>query len=58
MPSSARRIMFPISGTFRRNRNRVLRADEGIGPYIGRVTGRCKFHFPMSPGAMPNQGFF
>ena len=45
MPSSARRIMFPISGTFRRIRTRVPRADEGIGPYIGYVIGPAKFQF-------------
>ena len=45
MPSSARRIMFPISGTFRRIRTRVPRADEGIGPYIGYVIGPVKFQF-------------
>ena len=39
MPSSARGIMFPFFGAFRRIRNVVLRADEGIGPYIGCVTG-------------------
>ena len=33
MPSSARRIRFPIFETFRRIRNIVPRADEGIGPY-------------------------
>ena len=35
MPSSARRIMFSISGALRRIRTIVPRADEGIGPYIG-----------------------
>ena len=39
MPSSARRILFPFFGAFRRIRNRFLRADESIGPYIGCVIG-------------------
>ena len=33
MSSSARRKMLPIFWAFRRIRSRVLRADEGIGPY-------------------------
>ena len=49
MPSSARRIMFPFFGAFRRIRTIVPRADEGIGPYIGHVIGPANSQFVSLP---------
>ena len=43
--SSARRILFHISGTCRRIRNRVLRGDEGIAPYIAFFDAPAIFSF-------------
>ncbi len=39
MPSSARRKILPIFWAFRRIRNRILRGDEGIAPYISFFNG-------------------
>ena len=38
----------PYFGSFRRIRNRVLRADEGIGPYIGCVISPPNSNFHVS----------
>ena len=37
----------PYFGSFRRIRNRILRADEGIGPYIGCVISPPNSNLPI-----------